>query len=204
MRYVVFIALFISIGLNIFFFAHTWADFTVTSVPDGDSLQLASGQRIRLLGIDAPERDMCMAADARETLEQAVKGRHVRLKDTITDDYGRTLANVFTKNVHLNHLLVSNGLAKYIYVKSPYSDTLKAAQSLAKENKLGIWSETCRKTSNPECAIKGNTRAGKKTYLLPDCKNYDQTIIDTAFSDRWFCSEKEAIAAGFTKASGCP
>lgn len=204
-----------SLLLNAFFFFHYWNQNIVTSVPDGDSLQLASGQRIRLLGIDAPERDSCMAHEARMLLEQSAKGKHLTLKDTITDDYGRTLANVFIsqfpelagfkfqESSFLNHLMVSRGFAKFIYVKSPYSETLRIAQSISKANKVGIWSETCRKTSNPDCDIKGNTRGVQKTYHLPDCKNYDQTIIDTAFGDVWFCSEKEAIASSFSRASGC-
>lgn len=236
--------LIVSVILNVVFLMHAWQNNIVTSVPDGDSLQLSNGQRIRLLGIDAPEREMCMATQARETLEKAVKGRHVRLKHTVTDDYGRTLAIVIVEDLPawisylkhwfqtviaspngvaipsgsfartqdddyvdplLNRLVVSRGLARFAGAKGEYSDTIKDAQSIAKENKLGIWSDTCRGTisANPDCIIKGNTRGSDRIYHLPECKNYDQTIVDTAFGDHWFCTETEAIQAGFSRASGC-
>lgn len=38
-----------------------WQRTRVVAVPDGDSLQLKDGRRIRLLGIDAPERGRCSA-----------------------------------------------------------------------------------------------------------------------------------------------
>lgn len=79
--------------------------------------------------------------------------------------------------------------------------TLKAAYEEAKNAKRGIWSEQCRKSQpNGECTIKGNVRAGKKTYYYPHCPNYADVIIDEAFGDAWFCTAKEAKATGFTPA----
>lgn len=203
-----YLILIFSLFLNGVFIVREWQQNIVTSVPDGDSLQLADGRRVRLLGIDAPERDQCMATEAREKLRSLVMGKIVKLEDTVTDDYGRILANIIVEDfwTHplLNRTLVSAGLAKYIYVQSPYSQVLKDSMESAKSNKLGIWSETCRQSSPiNDCVIKGNTRDGKKVYHLPDCDNYDQVIVDQSYGDAWFCSEKEAIAAGFRKASGC-
>lgn len=197
-----------SLLLNGIFIVGKWQENIVTSVPDGDSLQLADGRRVRLLGIDAPERDQCMAVEAREKLRSLAMSKIVKLEDTVTDDYGRILANVIVEDFWtqplLNRALVSAGLAKYIYVRSPYSQVLKDAMESAKSNKLGIWSETCRRISPiNNCVIKGNTREGIKVYHLPDCDNYDQVIVDQSYGDSWFCTEKEAIAAGFRKATGC-
>ncbi len=201
--------LLLSLCVNIYFIYSTWMGSIVTSVPDGDSLQLANGRRVRLLGIDAPERDQCMAVEAREKLRSLVMSKIVKLENTVTDDYGRTLANVtvenFTSRPLLNHIIVREGLAKYIYVRSPYSQALKEAMESARSSKLGIWSQDCRRTSPVgDCVIKGNTRDGEKVYHLPSCDNYDQVIIDESYGDSWFCSEKEAVTAGFRKASGCP
>lgn len=80
---------------------------------------------------------------------------------------------------------------------------LKDATEVAKAAKLGIWSDECRgQTSGKEdCTIKGNVRAGKKQFYTPDCPTYEQVVVDTAFGDVWFCSQKEALAAGFGKAT---
>jgi micrococcal nuclease len=193
-----------------------WHRNMVIAVPDGDSLDLTSGQRVRLLGLDAPERGKCAAESARNFLKSTVLHHHVTLKNTVTDDYGRTLANVFVsrfpefeahqfRESFLNLSLISHGFARYESVGSPYAVQLKNAQTTAKANKLGIWSEICHQTNPPNsnCTIKGNVRDGKKTYLLSGCKNYGQTIIDTSYGDQWFCTENEAQTAGFSKASGC-
>lgn len=167
-------------------------------MPDGDSLQLADGRRIRLLGVDAPERGKCMAQEAREALSNVALKKHVILKDMQTDDYGRVLANVFVGGKWINEVMVQKGLAR------------GEPSAYAKEHKLGIYSETCRKTVAPNgCAIKGNIREGKSVYYLPvqaglpACKYYDQVIVDEAFGDVWLCTESEAKAAGFTAATSC-
>lgn len=222
----------ISLVVNFIFFCQLWRRNIVVSVPDGDSLQLSDGRRIRLLGLDAPEHNACGGDDARRELESAAKGKHVRLKNIVTDDYGRQLAHVIIEDVplwfsymkwrlltpehsrsefpepdpYLNRLMISHGLARFGAAKDEYYDVLKSAQSHAKRNNLGIFSPLCRQqtSDDPSCTIKGNIRGNTKTYHLPDCKNYTQTIIDTSFGDRWICSEEEATKAGFLKASGCP
>jgi len=208
----------ISLLLNIVLISQNYARTRVVSVPDGDSVQLADGRRVRLLGIDAPERDRCMAEEARNKLISLAKGKHVRLKDIVTDDYGRVLAIVIVEDFPtwisylqgktdplVNRVMLASGLAKYTFSASEgYKETLKSAYEEAKSRNLGIFSSRCRsKTPVTDCIIKGNVRAGEKTYHLPTCDNYTQTIIDESFGDHWFCSETEAKAAGFTKASGC-
>lgn len=48
------------------------------------------------------------------------------------------------------------------------------------------------------CLIKGNiNRAGQKIYHVPGSPSYDQTQINEAQGERWFCSEAEAVAAGW-------
>ncbi len=164
----------------------------VVSVPDGDSLQLKDGRRIRLLGIDAPEKGRCLSQEARELLGYLAKGKHVILKDIQTDDYGRVLANVFVGKKWVNGVMVQEGMAR------------GESSAYANEHKLGIYSETCRKTVPPKgCGIKGNIREGKSVYYLPICKYYNQVIVDEAFGDQWFCKELEAKEAGFTFAPSC-
>lgn len=186
----------ISLLFNTAFVFTNWQRNIVISVPDGDSLQLKDGRRVRLLGLDAPERGRCMADEARNTLVSLALHKHITLTDVVTDDFGRQLAHVTISGTNLNEKLVSLGLARS-------SSGFTREQTNAKDNHLGIWSDTCRKTSNPDCSIKGNIRAGKKTYLLEDCKNYDQTIIDTSYGDSWFCTEEDAVKARFTKSAGC-
>lgn len=55
---------------------------------------------------------------------------------------------------------------------------------------------------NPRCNIKGNisVSSGRKLYHVPGQQDYERTVISTDKGERWFCSEEEAIKAGWTKA----
>lgn len=194
----VLLILLISLLLNAWFSFQWFAGSLVVSVPDGDSLQLEDGRRVRLLGVDAPERGRCFADVARSELERVAKGKHIRLKDTVTDDYGRTLAHIFVGRNLIQNDLVRDGLVR------SGSPIFEEAATYAKENKLGIYSETCRKTTPPNgCAIKGNIREGKPVYYIPACKYYDQVIVDEAFGDEWFCTTSEAQKESFAPAPSC-
>jgi hypothetical protein len=62
-------------------------------------------------------------------------------------------------------------------------------------------------TQHPTCIIKGNIDKNKytdnKKYYLPGCAQYDFTIVEKDIGEDWFCTEKEAIQAGFVKAETC-
>lgn len=194
-----------SIILNIVIGANVWNRSIVVAVPDGDTLQLADGRRVRLRSIDAPEKDRCMAHEARTLLESTVLHTHIRLKDTLTDSYGRILAVAFMGNKNLNAMMLEKGLARHFSSGTNYDNLLGSVSNNAKNLKLGVFSEVC-KSSTPKnnCVIKGNLRSGIQTYYLPSCDAYDQVIVDESYGDQWFCSEQEATGAGFLKAIQCP
>lgn len=56
------------------------------------------------------------------------------------------------------------------------------------------------------CNIKGNIgyNSGEKIYHLPGCELYNETVINEEYGERWFCSEQEAMNAGWRKAYTCP
>lgn len=47
------------------------------------------------------------------------------------------------------------------------------------------------------CLIKGNVSKNGRIYHTPGSRWYDETVIDTSKGERWFCSEREAIDAGW-------
>jgi hypothetical protein len=158
-----------------------------------------------------------MAREAQLQLEQATLHRHIRLKEQLTDSYGRILAVVIVEDprslIHywmgtadplLNRVMVSQGLARYFSSGSNYDNLLSSQSNIAKTSQLGVYSDTCRTLkSKNNCTIKGNLRSGKKTYYLPSCAAYDQVIVDEAYGDSWFCSEEDAIAQEFDRATAC-
>jgi cold shock CspA family protein len=56
--------------------------------------------------------------------------------------------------------------------------------------------------SQPGCIIKGNIshNSGRKLYHVPGMEDYEGTIIDESFGERWFCTEQEAISNGWQRA----
>lgn len=56
--------------------------------------------------------------------------------------------------------------------------------------------------TKPNCKIKGNISqtSGKKYYHVPGMEDYESTVIDSKYGEKWFCTEQEAISQGWVKA----
>jgi hypothetical protein len=55
-----------------------------------------------------------------------------------------------------------------------------------------------------QCLIKGNISGkGERIYHPPGCRYYSSTVIDSKRGERWFCSEREAVAAGWRRTKVC-
>lgn len=69
---------------------------TVQYVVDGDTFVTASGMRVRLAGIDAPEITAPLGLQAKQCLEALIEGKRVKIKLLDTDKYGRQVAQVIS------------------------------------------------------------------------------------------------------------
>lgn len=122
----------------------------ITFVYDGDTVLMDTGERVRYLGIDAPEigyegkKSEFMALSSRDYNIRLVGQRRVRLEfdQEKNDRHGRLLAYVFLETGEMvNALMVRRGFA-HVMVKGPnlkYFDLLLHDQRLAMGEKLGIW-----------------------------------------------------------------
>jgi len=55
-----------------------------------------------------------------------------------------------------------------------------------------------------DCNVKGNIASdGEKIFHVPGCASYNATKISPSKGERWFCSEQEALNAGWRKALNC-
>ena len=120
---------------------------TVGRIIDGDTFACADGRRVRLIGIDTPERGQRpFGARARRQLERLVPvGATVQLEGDITptDRYGRTLAYVWTGDTLVNEAMVLGGWAVLLTIPPnvKYADRFQRAQKQAREARAGLWSE---------------------------------------------------------------
>lgn len=116
----------------------------VVSVADGDTMTILTvlGERIkiRLEGIDAPERGQDYGTKARQFLNDLCYGKTLTIKNKGEDQYGRVLGVVFVDGLNVNEELVRNGLAWYYdyFVNDPILDSL---EQQARNKKLNIWSK---------------------------------------------------------------
>lgn len=128
----------------------------VNYVYDGDTLQLESGRKIRLIGIDTPEvfsRKHHIPADikqqgllARDALQALLNqsSRQVQLAygQQAQDRYGRTLAHVFLPDgTNLQAELIARGHA-IAFTTPPnehMSDCYRSQEARARQQQLGIW-----------------------------------------------------------------
>jgi endonuclease YncB( thermonuclease family) len=185
------------------------------SVIDGDTIEVHD-TRIRLHGIDAPESDQTCSKlgqkyrcgqQAALTLDDLISGT-VKCTQRDTDRYGRVVAECFSNNINLNAAMVKAGWA---LAYREYSNDYVVDETYAQQNNLGMWSgefqapwdyrrsPTSEEINQSEgCLIKGNINSeGRKIYHLPGTTAYGRTRIDENSGERWFCSEADAVDAGW-------
>lgn len=118
----------------------------VTQVTDGDTITVEGGIRIRLLGIDAPERGKEFYNEAKDFLEERILHKEVKLEKDVTekDIYGRYLRYVWLNDTLINVEIVKKGvaIAKLFDPNAKYQYLIAKAEQEAMENHVGIWATT--------------------------------------------------------------
>ena len=101
--------------LFLFSYSLAAADFSgpVVSVLDGDTIEVLHNQhpeRIRLSGIDCPEKGQAYGQKAKQAASALVFGKDVTLQTYGKDKYRRTLADVLLSDgTNVNYALVKDG-----------------------------------------------------------------------------------------------
>lgn len=187
-------------------------------VIDGDTIVIGS-QVIRLHGIDAPETAqryssqngktwLCGKA-ALEHVKELLAHKTVTCSGSEFDDYDRLLAVCQTSSgTDINLDLIENGMA-WAFIR--YSDDYVVPESLARDRRIGIWrheTETPwefrearwfveQQIAPDGCPIKGNISKNGHIYHTPWSRYYKRTKVSLDRGERWFCSEAEALQAGW-------
>lgn len=155
-------------------------------------------------------------------LKRLIRNKEVRCEGDEQDIHRRLLATCFVDDLNLNREMVRQGWA-VAFVR--YDDRYLPEEKAAKRQRLGIWQgEFIRPTEfrnkswsqakkpaqrssaaeteqapSSNCKIKGNINSKQqRIYHTPwGSRNYKRTRINTKYGERWFCSEKEALEAGW-------
>lgn len=115
----------------------------VVGITDGDTITVLTPTleevKIRLYGVDAPERKQAFGTRAREFLASLVFGQDVTIHPTGRDLYGRTIAKVFVNGRDAGLTCIEYGYCWW-YQEYAKNETLyKKAQEKAKKQELGLW-----------------------------------------------------------------
>lgn len=116
----------------------------VVSIHDGDTITVLQNKqkiKVRLFGIDAPEKKQDYGQRSKQFLASLIAGQIVEVEPKGKDRYKRTLGIIHFKGQDINAEIVLNGYA-WAYVK--YSRIYVNQEKLAREKKLGLW-----QSSNP-------------------------------------------------------
>lgn len=181
--------------------------------------------------VDPRKPVQCFGVEASNKAKELLSGKKIRIEKDSTqgdlDKYGRTLAYIYLEDgTFYNKYMIEQGYAhEYTYdLPYKYQDEFKKAEKDAQSKQLGLWSsntcngdtttespsikqtttQTISNTSSNSCTIKGNISSTReKIYHMIGCGSYTKTVIDESKGERWFCTEQEAVSAGWRKALNC-
>jgi len=124
----------------------------VVGIAYGDTLTVLTSEqkqvKVRLNGIDAPEKEQPFGAKASDLLSNMVGGKSVRVVICGEDRYGREIGDVFLRpehsaasdpEVNVNSALVANGFAWHYVQYAPDNKDLAEGEKTARRLKLGLW-----------------------------------------------------------------
>ena len=114
----------------------------VIRVADGDTLTILTNskkqEKIRLIGIDAPERGQAFGTASRHALNKLCFKQHAYVDYEQRDRYGRILGRVFCNKIDANQSQVREGMA-WVYRYYSNDKSLIALENDAKDQRLGLW-----------------------------------------------------------------
>jgi endonuclease YncB( thermonuclease family) len=149
-RKILLLSLLLSLLLALPCLSKAWSG-EVVGITDGDKITVLNSKtlkdvKIRLYGIDTPEKGQAFSKRARQFASKMVYGKVVEVKVMATDRHGVTVAMIYADNTLLNEELVKAGMA-WVYWKHchhPICESWKNFQLGAKFDRRGLWTDADR------------------------------------------------------------
>ena len=163
--------------------AETFFDARVVAVVDGDTIEVLAGRerrKIRLAGIDTPERGQPWAGQAKAALSARVFGRDVRINEVAVDRYGRTVGEVYADDVCVGCELVREGHA-WVYRQFTQDRILLDLEAEARAEGRDLWAlpesqrvppwewRRARRDSRPAASASASASAGTGRAPSTEC-----------------------------------
>ena len=125
-------------------------NMTVVEILDGDTFDLGNEERVRIIGINTPEKGRPFSDEATDALSEMIMGKEVTLvndsKNDDVDSSGRLLRHVYVEpyGISVNYEMIRTGMAFWY----PYSsgtdmdESYQEAQESAAYDHVGLWTES--------------------------------------------------------------
>ncbi len=117
----------------------------VVEIVDGDTVGVmheGRAERIRLNGIDAPEKRQAFGRRSQEYLGEMIFGQTVRVVVRSKDRYGRTVADLYLGSKNVNQEMVRAGMAWWFRKYAPHDRVLEDLEEKAREAGRGLWRDS--------------------------------------------------------------
>jgi len=153
----------------------------VTRIVDGDTVELNDSRKVRLIGVNTPEKGRFMSNEAIEFTKR-IENKEVILESNEKDKYGRNLGYIIFEEENINLGLLRNGFAhSYYYGKDKYYEEAMKMEAIAREEKRGIWRDSEKNNGCFELIELKYKEDGKR------CTNREMLTL------RNYCSEIEVL-----------
>ena len=192
----------------------------VVHIADGDTITVLQNNiqhKIRLYGIDCPEKSQDFGNRAKQVLSEQVFDKQVQVTQKDIDRYGRVVGMVYVGNTCVNEEIIKAGLAWVYnqYCKDSVCSQWRSMEIQARQSRIGLWSHpdpvppweyrrggsVSSETDNQAQKAEGNVYHGNvrsKVFHKADCKDFNCKSCTIIFHSR-----DEAIKAGFRPCGGC-
>ena len=218
--YILFIFALITFGLAVNAHSETIITGKVVRIADGDTvtvLQNNQEYKIRLYGIDTPEKGQDFGTKAKEFTSGLVFKREVKVIQKDVDRYGRIVGIIYVGDTCINQEIIKAGFAWVYrqYCKDGFCRDWITLETNARINQIGLWGhpdpvppweyrrgvKASTKTDNQTLKTEGNLYHGNRrsnVFHQPSCKDFNCKNCTVLFQSR-----DEAINAGYRPCGGC-
>jgi endonuclease YncB( thermonuclease family) len=189
----------------------------VVSVADGDTITILNGShrtKIRLYGIDTPEKAQAFGKQAKKFTASLTSGKQVSVKVYDTDRYGRSVGVVFVSGTNVNQEIIRNGYAWQYrkYCKASFCSDWSRLEQNARRDRRGLWADNSpqapwkwrkNKRSGGNSKVQGGIgiyhgNVKSKTLHSSTCQYYNCKNCTKVFG-----SVQDALNAGYHTHKGC-
>ena len=169
-----------------------------TKVSDGDTITVEGVGKVRLVGVNTPEKGVKGADASTYFVKKLCLNKEVSKN---TDKYGRTLAVVIVDGKNLNEMLLKEGLAEIMYMPPsefyPY-DWAGDNTHVASQTSTSTDTSSSDTSSSAAGTYIGNLNSHKFHY--PTCKSVGKMSEKNKVT---FSSRNDAINQGYSPCNNC-